>query len=189
MPPAYANFLLASTSASAALIGLLFVSISIEPRRLFGERAEPTRQALALSSFTALTNVFFVSFGSLIPNVPLGPLVVVPGLIAGSQTLALLTLIPRWRHDGTLVRGLLLLGISAAIYTYEIGIGVRFWFATVDPGSLTNLLELVLAIYAIGLGRAWQLLGGPHGRGVGVATIGWLRARMAGKRRPEAHGR
>ncbi len=66
LPAECANFLVASTQASAALIGLLLVSVSIAPERVFGSKAEATRRALALSSFTALANVFFVSFGSLV---------------------------------------------------------------------------------------------------------------------------
>jgi hypothetical protein len=177
IPAPYGNFLLASTQASAALIGLLFVSVSIAPERVFGSRAEAGRQALALSSFTALANVFFISFGSLIPNIPLGPLVVVPGLVAGSQTLFLLALIPRWRREGGLYRGLTALAISVAVYVYEIAVGFRLWFVSVDAGSLTTLLELMLGTYAIGLGRAWQLLGAPLVHGVAGAAIDWLRTR------------
>src|SRR5260370_14693635 len=68
----YQPFLTSSVAASAALIGLLFVSISIAPERVFGEKAESARIAQALSSFTALTNVFFISFASLIPKLPIG---------------------------------------------------------------------------------------------------------------------
>ena len=47
IPAAYSNFLIASTQASAALIGLLFVSVSIAPERVFGRQAEANHQALA----------------------------------------------------------------------------------------------------------------------------------------------
>jgi hypothetical protein len=178
IPTPYENFLAASTQASAALIGLLFVSVSIAPERVFGRRAEAGRQLLALSSFTALANAFFVSFGSLIPNVPLGVLVVVPGLVAASQTLSLLRLVPSWRHDRTLLRGLTLFGVSGVIYAYEIAIGFRLWSAPADTAALTVLLELLLGVYAIGLARAWELLGASHRRGIAGGAVRWLQARL-----------
>jgi hypothetical protein len=178
VPAQYAAFLGASTQASAALIGLLFVSVSLAPERVFGHQAEAGRQALALSSFTALANVFFVSFGSLIPNLPIGPLVVVPGVLAASQTLSLLALMSSWRRERTVVRGLTLFAVSGAIYGSEIAIGVRLWMVPTDTGALTVLLELLLGAYSIGLARAWELLGAPHGRGIGSGAIGWLRARI-----------
>jgi hypothetical protein len=177
IPAAYSNFLVASTQASAALIGLLFVSVSIAPERVFGPQAEAERQALALSSFTALANVFFISFGSLIPNLPIGLLVVIAGAVCTSQTLALLGLLPKWRHERTLIRSLGLFAISAAIYGYEIAIGVRLISTSTDTGALTVLLQLLLGGYTIGLARAWQLLGAPQGRGIVSGFWGWLTSR------------
>jgi hypothetical protein len=181
IPAAYSNFLIASTQASAALIGLLFVSVSIAPERVFGPQADAERQALALSSFTALANAFFISFGSLIPNLPIGLLVVIAGAVCGSQTLALLGLFPKWRHERTLIRSLGLFAVSAAIYGYEIAIGVRLISAPTDAGALTVLLQLLLGGYTIGLARAWQLLGAPQGRGIFSGLTGRLMARFGGR--------
>lgn len=57
VPAEFRDFLVASTQASAALIGLLFVSVSIAPERVFGSKAEALGQARALSAFTSLANV------------------------------------------------------------------------------------------------------------------------------------
>ncbi len=92
IPAPYENFLVASTQASAALIGLLFVSVSIAPERVFGGQAEAEKQAR--SAFTALANVFFISFTSLIPHLSIGIVVVVIGAVALNQTLSLLFLVP-----------------------------------------------------------------------------------------------
>jgi hypothetical protein len=178
IPAAYANFFVASTQASAALIGLLFVSVSIAPERIFGRGAESGRQALALSAFTALANVFFVSFSSLIPNLQFGVFVVVAGGIAASQTLALLGLIPSWRRERTVVRSLVLFAISAGIYGFEIAMGVRLVVLPGDTAALTLLLELLIGGYSLGLARAWELLGAPHGRGPVSGVFEWLESRL-----------
>ena len=56
IPAPYENFLVASTQAGAALIGLIFVSVSIASQRVFGHEADAERQAQALSAFSALVN-------------------------------------------------------------------------------------------------------------------------------------
>ncbi|HEV2139976.1 MAG TPA: hypothetical protein VGT01_02195, partial [Candidatus Dormibacteraeota bacterium] len=88
----YQPFFTASVAASAALIGLLFVSVSIAPERVFGEQSDVVRQARALSAFTALVNIFFISMTSLIPSVQLGIVVTVVAAVSLLQTLALLVM-------------------------------------------------------------------------------------------------
>lgn len=179
MPADYTNFLVASTQASAALIGLLFVSVSIAPERVFGAQAEARRQSLAVSAFIALANVFFISFGGLVPNFYFGVMVIVAGALAESQSLALLVLWREWRREHILVRSLALFALSAGIYGAEIVIGVHLLSHTTDTGAVTSLFGLLLGAYAIGLSRAWELLGAPHGRSrVFTGFLGYLRHRM-----------
>jgi hypothetical protein len=183
IPAEYSAFFGASTQASAALLGLLFVSVSLAPERTFGREAEPGRQALATSSFAALANVFFVSFSSLIPNLPFGDLILVAGVIAAGQTLALLIWLPSWRREHILLRSLALFAVSAFIYVEEIRIGLQLMPAPANTGALTGLLELLLAAYAISLARAWELLGAPHTRGAMGGTFEWIRSRFGAKDR------
>jgi uncharacterized membrane protein YczE len=187
IPAEYSSFLVASTQASAALIGLLFVAVSIAPERVFGPGGEAVKRALALSAFTALANAFFASFGSLIPHLDFGVMVVVVGGAAGLQTLALLTMLPSWRRERTLIRSGLLFVVSAFVYGYEIAIGVQLLAKPFDPSLMTALLALLLGVFAIGLARAWELLGAPQGRGPFSLLTAWLerRAEPANTAKPE----
>ena len=178
IPVAYANFLVASTQASAALLGLLFVSVSIAPERVFGGRADSGRQAQARSAFTALANVFFISFTSLIPSQPVGLVVLTIALVALSQTLSLLLLLPGLWRDRTGIWTTTLFLASGAIYGYEIAIGLRLLARPTDEGALTTLLLLLLGGYAVGLARAWELLGAPHSGGLVASVANLLRARL-----------
>ncbi len=162
VPAAYVGFLTASTQASAALIGLLFVAISLAPDRVFGRQAEAHRQAQALSAFTALANIFFISFATLIPNTPIGPIVTAIALVAVIQTLGLLALVRSWRTQGVLRRSVLLFFGSAAIYGGELALGIQLWLSPADADALSGLLQVLLGAYAVGLGRAWELLGAPR---------------------------
>ncbi|HYM96353.1 MAG TPA: hypothetical protein VET26_03545 [Candidatus Sulfotelmatobacter sp.] len=171
--------MLASTQASAALIGLLFVSVSIAPDRVFGGRAEAGRQVLAVSAFTALANVFFVSFSSLIPHLSFGVFVVVAGTVAALQTLILLLQLPRWRQERSVIRSLSLFTVSAVIYGYEIAIGFKLIFTPASDALMTGLLQLLLGGYAIGLARAWELLGASPGRGPVSRLVQFLESRIS----------
>ena len=186
-PVAYQPFFTASVAASAALIGLLFVSVSIAPERVFGKEAQSGRQAQALSAFTALANVFFISFGGLMPNVPLGVIVTIIAMPAVLQTVALLGLVRHWRAERTLYRGLFLFLASAAVYSAEVAIGIELWRSPANPGALSGLLDLLLGAYAIGLGRAWELMGAPRS-GVIFGLIDLLIGRLdrARKQKPAA---
>jgi hypothetical protein len=181
VPAPYASFLVASTQASAALIGLLFVAVSIAPDRVFGTGAESTRKAMALSSFTAMANIFFVSFGSLIPDLTFGVMVVVAGVVAASQTLSLLSLLGSWRQESNLVRGVALFAVSLGIYAFEIVIGLQLLYGAPNNALFTELETLMLGIFSIGLARAWELLGAPHGRGAFGILTGWLERKAGDK--------
>ncbi len=76
VPPEFLNFFIASASAGAALVGLLFVAVSIAPEIIVTRRAPVERQAVAGSTFTALLNGFFISLVALIPHFNFGALVV-----------------------------------------------------------------------------------------------------------------
>lgn len=162
VPASYQNFVIASTQASAALIGLLFVAITLAPERIFGEQAEAGRQARALSAFTALANIFFISFSMLIPDINVGLVVTAVAAVSTLQTLGLLLLLRHWHSQGVLWRSLFLFVGSLAIYGGELAVGHQLWTDPAGRGALTGLLELLLGAYAIGLGRAWELLGAPR---------------------------
>ena len=161
--PEFQAFFLASSGASAALIGLLFVGVSIDPVRVFGEKADARRQAQAVSAFSALVNAFFISMTSLIPGIIVGLVVTIVSIASSLQLLGLLVRVPPDR--GGLVpslRGGFLFLASAAIYGTELYLGIQLWIKPTETAALTGLLEVLLGAYAIGLGRAWQLLGAPR---------------------------
>jgi hypothetical protein len=158
----YQPFFMASVGASAALIGLLFVSVSMAPERIFGAESDPRRQAQALSAFSALANVFFISMSSLIPGVLIGLVVTAVAVASTFQLLGLLLRARTWHADLiTAIRGAILFVVSALIYGTEIYLGLQLWTRP-STGALVGLLEVLLGAYAIGLGRAWQLLGAPR---------------------------
>jgi len=157
----FINFMLGSTGASATLLGLLFVAIQIAPARTVGHTAPVGRRATAESTFTALVNVFFISLDGLVPRINIGIVTVVMALIGLVGTLRLGG---AYRHarpttrQGRL-RAVTLLLASLVVYTLELWYAVQLIRTPPDVGPLDNLVDVLLAVYGLGLGRAWSLIG------------------------------
>jgi hypothetical protein len=134
VPDAFRDVFTASAGAGGALIGLLFVAVSIASDRIFGRTAAPERTAVAGSAFTALVNAFFISLAALLPGQSLGYIVILFGVIGdlNSATVGVGLVRCHWwdRADLTalqfalrLVRALLLVVGSLAVYGYELAFG------------------------------------------------------------------
>lgn len=169
VPEAFNNFFLASAGIGATLVGLIFVAVSIAPEHIVQANAPIERQAMAASSFTALLNAFFISFGALIPGF-IGPMTLIMstlGLI-NSSLLAwkLLKERERWQN---VVRRLFLILVSVIIYGYEFYYAILIILNPDSFGNIYTLAGLLVGVYGIGLTRAWQLFGA---RRFGIG--GWL---------------
>ena len=170
VPPEFANFFIASTSAGAALVGLLFVAVSIAPEQMVTRRAPVERQAVAGSAFTALINAFFISLVALIPHLNIGSVIVpficlclVTTLIQAWQ---LMRLRKGWR---SFLRRAFLVVLSLVLYGLELLNALHLSFNPSQVGDLYGLILLLVGVFALGLIRAWELLG-VHRYGL----LGWL---------------
>ena len=163
VPESIHDFFVASGSAAGALIGLMFVAISVASDRL--ARAEGGAQHYrirAAAAITAFTNALAVSLFALIPVHKIGPTsaaVAVAGLTFVAA--ALLSLIRlrqvRW---GTLRDGLFLIGL-AVTFVIQLIEGVDVITQPGDSGAVDTIAILVVVCFLIGIGSAWELVGGP----------------------------
>ncbi len=160
VPASFRDFFVASAGAGAALVGLLFVAVSIAPERTVMRNAPMERQAIASSTFTALVNAFFISLVALLPGGGLGAIAVVMGTLALLNSLTLGWQLLRHRHGwmGTLRRAFLIL-VGFTIYGYELFYGIQLVAHPADVGTVYVLAALLVAVYGLGLTRAWELLG------------------------------
>jgi hypothetical protein len=160
VPSAFLTFFTASAGAGAALVGLLFVAVSLAPEQIVTRHAPVERQAVAGSAFTALVNVFFISLAALIPQVAFG-LFVIPFSIVS----LLMTISPVWslfkvrKGWASLLRRGVLVCASLALYGLELSNGIGILNHPTQPGYLYALVFIMLGIVFLGLTRAWELLG------------------------------
>jgi hypothetical protein len=160
VPEKMVNYFIASTGASAALVGLIFVAISLAPKETVMSGAAPERRAVAGSSFLALVNIFFISLAALNTSDTLGWPVLVLSTIGLVHSLWLgIPLFTRKRSRGRLIPNILLVLLSLVVYANELYHAVNLLH---DPGDASNVYGLagtLQYVYAIGLVRAWELLG------------------------------
>jgi hypothetical protein len=170
VPPAFLTFFSASTGAGAALVGLLFVAVSLAPEQIVTRHAPVERRAVAGSAFTALINAFFVSLVALIPRCNVGtPIVLFSALSLLTsliQAWSLLRLRKSWQ---SLLRRAILILLSCGLYGLELRNGVGLLSDPTQVGFVYGQLFTLLGVVALGLIRAWELLGA-HRYGFG----GWL---------------
>jgi hypothetical protein len=180
VPAAFDNFFLATSSGGAALIGLLFVATSISPERIFSRKAPPEVGAVAASAFVSLVNAFFVSVSGLIPTSNVGYPALVLAAFGGVNSVSLgrRLVVNRWQHRKEFKLGRLWLRIardlflvigSLVIYGYEFFYAFQLIKHPAEVGALYGLSSMLLVINAIGLLRAWELLGARRG-----GQLGWL---------------
>jgi hypothetical protein len=65
---AYEGFFTGTATVAGALVGLLFVAVSVAPDRLRGDNASIEHQAIASTALTALVDALFISLIGLQPN-------------------------------------------------------------------------------------------------------------------------
>jgi hypothetical protein len=169
VPEGLREFFAASTGASATPLGLLFIAIAVEPKSIVGEQSPVESRSRASSAYTALLNVFFISLLGTIRTSGLGHVSLILAAVGLANTLGIGAKL--WRESPRRRRVLssgvgLLLG-STVVYTLELWYA---WQIVKDPGNtaqIYTLAYLLVALYAVALGRAWEVLG--------ARQQGWLK--------------
>ena|SRR5215472_897770 len=158
--PGLVSFFSASVGAGAALIGLIFVAVSIAPEKMVMDGAPLERQAVAASAYTALLNAFFISLFALIPGTSAGWVALVMSCSGLWSTIflgwSLLKHPAGWQRT---VRRLVLILAGTILYGFELSVAVLLINAPSNTFASFTLATLVGVAYGLGLLRAWQLLG------------------------------
>ena len=160
----YENFFVASAGASAAILGLLVVALSV----VNADDADPTtrelRTVLAGSAFVVLVDIFFVSIVALTG----GPITLGLSSIAMATVglLATRRLIPRAKRAGNFARSsrsrtlnLAFASASIAVYSAQFGLAIALLSDSENTALQRALVLVIVAFYASALSRAWEVTG------------------------------
>jgi hypothetical protein len=165
VPGEYDAYFAATATAAAALVGLLFVAVSVRDDTIFGPNAIPGGEALAITAFTGLVNSLVVSLVGLIPKVNIGEPAVIMAVIGVVASVRL----QRRLHAGRNPRSLIVLAVTLLAYAAQFGFGVLLLLKPHDSEWVLNLSFIIFLTLIVSLQRAWSLLKGRH---LATATAG-----------------
>jgi hypothetical protein len=152
VPSSYDAFLTATATAAAALIGLLFVAVSVRDETIFGAKATAGGEALAITAFSGLVNSFVVALLGLIPGTNLG---------VAATVMAVVSIVTIVRLHSRLhwARSSLALLIAVVAYLVQLGYGIA---QLVNPHrqEVESLAYVLFGTLIVSLQRAWTLLKG-----------------------------
>lgn len=155
VPSAYDAYFTAVATAAAALIGLLFVAVSVRDETIFGPDAVPGGEALAITAFSGLVNSFVVSLLALIPRTNISIAAVVMAL---TSIVALARLQSRLHW----ARNSVMFVIALLAYGSQLIFGITLIVKPHDSGQIDNIAFTLFITLVVSLQRAWSLMKGKH---------------------------
>jgi hypothetical protein len=158
------DLFVASAGVAGALIGLLFVAISVARERLEDDAAPHIHRVGAAAALTAFTNALTVSLFGLLPGTALGGAAIAVSILGLLFVLASMLSLWRVRRRGagwTGVRDALFLASLGATLVVQLLGGVALGSHPDSVGDARQVGITVIVCFLIGITRAWVLIGGP----------------------------
>lgn len=157
----FVPFFSASAGCGAALAGLLFLAITVGPVPTVGRNAPVERRTVATSAFVALINAFLLSLGALLPGANFGVIAIPVAIGSLLATLRIGAELAANQHGiRNIARREVLVAVSLFLYGFELWQAFQVLGQPQQSASgVASIASLLLPVYAIGLLRAWELLG------------------------------
>jgi hypothetical protein len=155
VPSSYFTYFAATATGAAALIGLLFVAVSIRDQTIFGPKSVAGGEALAITAFSGLVNSLVLSLLAIIPqdNIGVGAII-----LAVLNTVSIIRLHTRLHW----ARNTIVLSLAIIAYAIQFVFGILLLITPNDTSAVNNMCYVVFATMIFSLQRAWSLLKGEH---------------------------
>jgi hypothetical protein len=157
VPVSYHDFFGGCATVAGALIGLLFVAISVSP--LAGDSAHADHQVRAGAAFSALVNTLVISLVALLPTANLGPAGIALAAAGLATTAGLIIFLYREHQERIQPSDISLLVVLLVLYGLQLADGIRLDGAPGNISNVSNQGVLLIGFFLFAIARAWQLVG------------------------------
>jgi hypothetical protein len=138
------------------------VAISVAADRIVAENAAQAHRIRASAALTAFINALTVSLFALLPGEKVGWTALIVATVGLVFILASLLSLRRVRHSqpNELRDALFLVGL-AATFSVQLVYGLKLITHPREVGNVETVAILTIVCFLIGIGRSWELIGGP----------------------------
>ncbi len=176
VPASFHEFFSGCATIAGALIGLLFVAVSVAPGKLAGRGVEADYQVKAGAAFSALVDTLVIALVALLPGASFGTTVLILAAAGVSTTAGLVIVL--WREHRERIRpgAVFMLVALLVLYGLQLANGVELGSSPHSVSLIGNQGGLIIGFFVFAIARAWEL--------VGARDSGLLSAVAAMTRRP-----
>jgi hypothetical protein len=166
VPVSYHDFFGGCATVAGALIGLLFVAISVSPGRLAGSDTYADHQVKAGTAFSALVNTLVIALVSLLPRANLSASATILAAAGLSSTAGLIIVMfrsSRYRDSKKRIRldQLAVLVALLVLYGLQLANGIQLGGSPGNLGRISSQGGLCIGFFVFAIGRSWELVGAP----------------------------
>ena len=172
----YRDLFAVIAETGATLTGLLFVAISLAPRRDPKSHEGVAQQVRAAAAFLAFINTLTVSLFGLVPDDNTGYAATFLGVIGLLFTAAAVRSVLGTQATTRMRVGQLgLLLLLLVLFGFELEAGITLLVDPHSMGMLNRMCDILIASLLIGAARSWELVG--HRQTGLLSSIAVLRGR------------
>jgi hypothetical protein len=158
VPVSFHDFFSGCATIAGALIGLLFVALSVSSEYLRGENARTDHQVRAGAAFSALVNTLVLALFALMPTTDLGTVGIILAAAGLGTTAALIFALAR--EDKRIGRSdLFMFLVLIVLYGLQLANALRLEHTPHNVALVVNQGELAVVFFLFSIARSWQLVG------------------------------
>jgi hypothetical protein len=159
VPVGFHDFFGGCASVAGALIGLLFVAISVSPQKLAGDSAHVEHQVRAAAAFSALVTTLVIALVALLPRSSLGEAATIVAAAGLATTIGLCALLLREHQEKIRRTDVSMLAILLVLYGLQLASATQLAGSPRNVGDVGDQGALLIGFFLFGIARSWQLVG------------------------------
>lgn len=159
VPVSFHDFFGGCASVAGALIGLLFVALSVSPEKLTGDDARAEHQVRAGAAFSALVSTLVIALVALLPGASLGVAGIVVAAAGLATTSGLIIVLYREHQQKIYLGDVGMLAILLALYGLQLASAVQLDGSPRSVSGVSRQGVLSIAFFVFAIARSWQLVG------------------------------